>query len=128
MSSTDIDEALFQTITALIDGQRDVPLNERRDADRHSYRCVQLVAPYDGENLPDQQSFRQVLCHDLSANGFSFFSYRTPETPQLIIALGKVPVIRFFIAEVKRVHASDSHHGNEYHVGCRFTRRLENTA
>ena len=124
MSSTDFDVALFDTISSLINEQRDTDHKERREVDRHPYRCVQLLAPYDGENLPDQQSFRQVLCHDLSPNGFSFYSYRTPETPQLIIALGKVPVIKFFIAEVKRVNSSDTDHGHEYQVGCRFMRRL----
>jgi hypothetical protein len=124
MSSTDFDVALFETITSLINEQRDEGHQERREEDRRPYRCVQLLAPYDGEQLPDQQAFRQVLCHDLSANGFSFYSYRTPETPQLIVALGKVPVIKFFIAEVKRVNASATDHGHEYQVGCRFLRRL----
>ena len=124
MSSTDFDVALFDTITSLINEQREDGQKERRVEDRRPYRCVQLLAPYDGEQLPDQQSFRQVLCHDLSANGFSFYSYRTPETPQLIVALGKVPVIKFFIAEVKRVNASSTDHGHEYQVGCRFLRRL----
>jgi len=124
MSSTDFDVALFDSITSLINEQREEPQKERRGEDRRPYRCVQLLAPYDGEQLPDQQSFRQVLCHDLSPNGFSFYSYRTPETPQLIVALGRVPTIRFFIAEVKRVNSSPTDHGHEYQVGCRFLRRL----
>lgn len=124
MSSTDFDVALFQTITSLINEQRESTQNDRRDGNRHPYRCVQLIAPYDGEQLPDQQSFRQVLCHDLSPSGFSFFSYRTPETRQLIVALGKIPVIKFFIAEVKRVNPSETAHGHEYQIGCRFLRRL----
>src|SRR6187549_261902 len=119
MSSTEFEMGLLDSIASLINEQRNIP-QERREEDRRPYRCVQLLAPYDGEQLPDQQSFRQVLCHDLSANGFSFYSYRTPETPQLIVALGKVPVIRFFIAEVKRVNASATDHGHEYQVGCRF--------
>jgi hypothetical protein len=124
MSSTELDVALFQSITGLINEQRVATRTERRECERFPFPCVQLVADYDGTEMPDQQHFRQVLCHDLSPGGFSFYSFEVPETSHLIVTLGKVPHFKFFVAEVVRVSEANTEHGHEYQIGCRFLRRL----
>ena len=117
--------SLYQSIFTLLDEQRSGTGSERRESDRHPYRCVQLMAPFDGENLPNQEAFRQVLCHDLSPSGFSYFCDSRPTERLLIVALGKVP-LRFYVAEVVHTQLAQTEHGGQYHVGCRFVRRLGN--
>lgn len=124
MSTRELDAALYESISSLLNEQRRATPTDRRDSERHAYRCVQLVSPFDGESMPEQLSFHHVMCHDLSPSGFSFYSTGIPETAQLIVALGKVPCIKFFVAEVVRVYPTTNRLGNEYRIGCRFVRRL----
>lgn len=124
MNTVDYDVALFESITSLLNEQRRAVRSERRENERYPYRCVQLVAAFDGENLPEQQQFRHVMCHDLSPGGFSFYSSSPPEHRYLIVSLGKVPKIKFFLAKVVRVNPVQQVDGCEYHVGCQFLRRL----
>ena len=125
MTEIESDVALFESITALIQEQRRIESRERRDRERFPFRCVQLVAPLLGTELPSQDCFHQVLCHDLSPNGFSFLANKKPECSRLVVALGRIPSIKFFVAEIVRVMLTETPQGQRYRVGCRFLRRLE---
>jgi len=121
--TTDAEFELFRTVGDLLNEQRGQSDSERRNQVRRPYQCVQLLAPYDGNKLPVQADFRQVQCQDLSENGFSFMSYRRPDTRWVIVALGAVPFL-FFAAEIVHIGSVDVHPEYEFQVGCRFTRRV----
>ena len=125
-TAVDFDVALFESIASLIREQNQATTRNRRGNDRHAYPCVQLLAAFDGTRLPSQAEFRQVLCHDLSPQGFSFLSDCRPEASHVVVALGQVP-FRFFVAEVMHVRPTETEQGHDYLIGCRFVRRLDNT-
>jgi hypothetical protein len=124
MSTTEYDAGLFETISALISEHLTENRQNRRSNPRHPYECVQLLAPFDGTELPGLDELRPVLCHDLSRCGFSFLSYERPKTNLVIAALGRIPP-KFFVAEILHVHPTHTSDDHEYQVGCRFIRRLE---
>ena len=64
-----------------------------------------------------------MLCRDLSSTGFSFVSYRQPQTDYVIIALGAVP-FKFFVAEIAHVSRAETLNTTNFLVGCRFLRRV----
>ncbi|MGE0760008.1 MAG: hypothetical protein AB7F89_04305 [Pirellulaceae bacterium] len=123
MTTLDFEDALFQSIAALIHEQRQGTQRDRRDIARHPYRCIQLIAEFDGQNLPEQHEFQQVQCHDLSPQGFSYVTNRRPDTRHLVVALGRVP-FKFLVAEVVRVAPRDPSSPLEFQIGCRFMRRI----
>lgn len=118
------DAELITTVSALLAEQDRVGHDERRVAERRVFECVQLLAPFDGDQMPSQEDFRQVLCRDLSATGFSFVTYRQPPTDFVIIALGAVP-FKFFVAEIAHTSRAETANTTNFRVGCRFVRRLE---
>ena len=102
-------------------------LNEdgnRRGPERRSYRCIQRLAPCTGEQVPGLSEFREVVCQDLSAGGFSYVSAAPPETETLAVELGKAPVLIYVTACVIHVSEVWSGAARQYLVGCRFTGRL----
>ena len=123
MSQVESDAHLYREISDLLSEQRGLLGSDRRNDDRRPYECQQLVAPYDGETLPRQDEFRQERCNDLSATGFSFVTARRPATSQIVVALGKVP-FTFFVAEIVRIHDTESEFGDEFFVGCQFMHRV----
>lgn len=96
----------------------------RRGPQRRNYRCIQRLAPCTGDQVPGMSEFREVICQDLSAGGFSYLTPTPPETDTLAVELGKAPVLIYVTACV--VHVSEIQSGAErqYLVGCRFTGRL----
>ncbi len=58
-----------------------------RRAIRRRFSSVQMVAPYDGAALPDDDMFFQVLCHDISTRGFAYFSATRPMYDHVIVRL-----------------------------------------
>lgn len=119
----DFDADLFERINVLLEEQARAEGEERRHDERRAYRCIQLMAPFDGQRLPSQAAFRAVRCHDISATGFSFYADDQPATDMVIIALGTVP-FTFFAAEIVRItESSDKTHGR-YTIGSRFVQRI----
>ncbi len=114
---------LFETISELLAEQNALGSDERRAGERRNYDSVQLLAPYDANLLPLQEDFRQVQCRDLSPKGFSFLSYRQPETDHVVVALGSVP-FKFFVAKIMHSSPSESELNQNFLIGCRFVRRL----
>ncbi len=127
MAQATEDVHLFDLIHELLEQSRGYQVGERRGEPRTPYDCVQLVAPYDGVNMPTQAEFRRAHCRDLASGGFSFFAESPPEEERLIVALGSVP-FSFFVAEVVRVKRADVDLTGTYLVGCRFVERLETSA
>lgn len=123
MSTTEFDLGLFDTISALIQEQNTEVRANRREGERHPFLCQQLLAPYNGSELPGTNELRLVQCYDLSPQGFSFQANEKFETDQIIICLGRIP-FQFFVAEVVRVKPTYSSSEQLYHFGCRFLRRL----
>ena len=123
MPATLNDEYLFELVHALLEESRGYQVGERRTQPRTQYDCVQLIAPFDGVNMPSQAEFRRAYCRDLAAGGFSYFSEQPPENEKLIVALGSVP-FTFFVADVLRVKKADVDTTGSYLIGCQFVERL----
>lgn len=121
--NVETDLELLSAIESILSEQAAHATDERRTDARHHYECTQLLAPFDGDSLPQQADFRQVQCRDLSPSGFSFYTYRQPESDQVVVALGAVP-FRFFVAEIIHMSISSDEGGQDFLVGCRFARRL----
>jgi hypothetical protein len=130
------DASFFQLIHNLLTSQQrparrtatkdraDKKPTERRRGNRRTYSCWQLLAWNDGKRPSPQADFHLVQCHDLSPQGFAFFSDSLPRRKQLIIALGNAPFV-FFEAEVVRQESARRERVNGYLLGCRFVQRLE---
>lgn len=101
----------------------DAPTGERRANRRAPFRCVQLLAPFDGEHLPAQADYAALEFQDLSTSGFSYLADRPPQRRWVIAALGKTP-FKFFVAEVAHERAAQCRGEAKVLVGCRFLRRI----
>jgi hypothetical protein len=98
--------------------------NDRRQGERHAYRYIQLLAPFDGQVYPAQEDYSRVRCHDLSPTGFSYLADARPAAQQLVAALGRTP-FRFFIAEVVNQRVIERDGKRKILVGCRFVGRID---
>ena len=57
IDQNDSDAAFFDLVHSMIETDPTTKEQERRGDDRLNYNCVQLVAPFDGQNLPTQADF-----------------------------------------------------------------------
>ncbi|MDZ4819516.1 MAG: hypothetical protein SGJ20_11140 [Planctomycetota bacterium] len=121
------DTEFYMFVHSLIEeqlrGNENAASAEQRGKQRQSFNFLQLIAPYDGRRMPNQAEFHQVLCQDLSAGGFSYFTTDRPDYDGLIVALGAVP-FNFFTAQI--LHRSHSYSGKlpGFRIGCQFTGRI----
>lgn len=98
--------------------------SDRRAAVRLRFPHKQFVAPYHGGCIPSRASFKEVVCRDLSEQGFSFLATCPPDFEMLVVALGVAPNLTYMTARiVNRIRVSDGPMPL-YRVGCRFTGRL----
>lgn len=97
--------------------------SEQRKCPRHAYVCRQLVAPYDGVRLPQQDEFDWAMFKDVSSTGISFLAASKPATKQLVVAVGPAP-FTFLIVEIVRTSKRDDLENHPYHIGCRILREL----
>ncbi|HUY90692.1 MAG TPA: hypothetical protein VMV10_18300 [Pirellulales bacterium] len=81
------DSSFYKQVHRLIAKRLSEDAN-RRGPQRRNYRCVQRLAACTGEQVPELAEFREVVCQDLSAGGFSYLSTATPETETLAVELG----------------------------------------
>ena len=123
IGQTDSDVAFFDLVHSMLDTDNSKQ-QERREHDRLSYSCVQLVAPYDGLNLPTQADFMQVHCLDLSERGVCFTSSHRPTHGWFVVALGAVP-FDFVKAKVCTAAQVDKNGTTEFRVGCEFVAKIE---
>ncbi len=118
------DAALYNLVDHVLKVQPSPAGPERRQSHRHSFDCIQLVAPYDGRRLPSQAEFCKVRCQDLSRSGFSYYCRDLPKTKFVIIALGNLP-FRFYVAEIVHCKPLTPCGDERYLVGCRLLQRME---
>ena len=97
---------------------------ELRKSQRHTYHCRQLVAPYDGSRLPQQEEFDWAMFRDISPTGISFLTSNKPTTKQLIVAVGPAP-FSFLIVEIVRSSRREDLENRPYLVGCRIVGELD---
>jgi len=95
--------------------------SDRRRGERRDYECVQLLAAFDGQELPGQQDFQHERCCDLSPQGMSFLTRRPPNQPFLVVALGEVP-FTFVVAKIIRVTPLEQ--PGLVKIGCEFQRKI----
>jgi hypothetical protein len=96
--------------------------SEHRTEKRLPFPMVQLLAPFDGLNLPQQEEFQHVQCKDISTRGFSYLTGPAmPRYRHVIVLFGRLP-FRVFWAEVRHVRRNDR--PDEFVVGCRIVKRL----
>ena len=94
---------------------------ERRRQTRRKYGCWQLVAEFDGENLPLQRDFELFEFRDISPSGISFEARERPLSNDLVLALGTMP-FEFFHARVVRVVSPPN--SSKLLIGCKLLKRL----
>jgi PAS domain S-box-containing protein len=68
---------------------------EQRSSPRRAYQYRQLIAPLCGEAMPGREEFQEVVCEDISAGGISFYLPTAPEFTNLVVALGKPPMLTY---------------------------------
>lgn len=101
---------------------------DRRAVVRRRFPHKQYIAPYLGGCLPSRASFKEVVCRDLSEQGFSFLASSAPDFDCVVVALGVSPDL---------IHMTALHDGASGESGprlggaasalsdqCRFTGRL----
>ena len=98
--------------------------SDKRKSRRQTYICRQLVAPFDGIRLPQQDEFEWAMFRDVSSSGLSFLSECKPTTKQLVVAVGPAP-FSFLVVEIIRTTKRDDLETHPFHVGCRILRELD---
>ncbi len=98
---------------------------ERRIRNRQSFSTVQSVAPIIEGRLPKLSELHEVLCHDLSTSGFSFYVASPPTTESLLVRLAGNGKATFLTAQV--MHCRQVADGGEtaFLAGCKFTGRVQ---
>lgn len=97
----------------------------RRTTERHSFNCRQWIALYEGDDQPDERTFREVACCDLSTGGFSFLVPQLPRADRLCIRLGGPGAYVFMNALIVHCLPVDTDGAPGFLIGCRFTTRSE---
>lgn len=98
--------------------------SDKRKCRRLTYICRQLVAPFDGIRLPQQDEFEWAMFRDVSESGIAFLTENKPTTKQLIVAVGPAP-FTFLVVEIVRTSRRDDLENRPFHVGCRILRELD---
>lgn len=120
LSPPDSNRRLLDTLHDVLDGaHRD---DARRDA-RRSFPYVQMLAPFDGRNMPAPEAFRQIQCHDISGKSLTFFAPAPPNFDHLVLALGLAPFI-FIAGRMSHFIPIDEGDRIHYLVDCKFLRRI----
>ncbi len=112
----EIDAELYRKIHELTYGPTASEPADRRSNSRRGYPGFQLVAPYNGQQLPELADFQETRCVDISGLGASLLTPAPIESP-LVLALGPADSRIFLAAEV--VHSTPM-----TLLGCRFIKRV----
>ena len=148
---SEIDANFYRLIHQMLTVPRKNDGAERRSEERHHYRMAQRIAPWDGSKFPTEEEFFPIQCRDLTRSGFSFLAAVEPRFATMVAEFGTPPEVMYVGAQVlhsvpvicypsglvaqitgRTDAASLAAHPNErgkpmFLVGCRFTRRLQNS-
>jgi hypothetical protein len=102
-----------------------VDLLERRQYPRRPFDGVLEIAFGNGQEPSKRASFKEVLCRDICAGGFSFWSDCQPGCDEFIVKLRVDAEPIFFQARL--IHAARNHDpsGPTFVIGCEFSSRLD---
>jgi PAS domain S-box-containing protein len=98
---------------------------EKRTSPRRQFNYLQRIAPIVHDRIPKEDEFTKVVCCDISAGGFSFYSQEPPTFDELVISLGTPPNDRKVIAKVVRVVKKEVDGQRSHQVGCQFIGRVD---
>jgi hypothetical protein len=98
--------------------------SEEVEAERHAYNASQWMGRFAGHRLPMPEEFEQVLCHDLSSTGVSFYADDVQIGQKVVIEIGPRDSRMFVVAEVMNRRVVTHKDELTYLIGCRFRRRL----
>ena len=99
-------------------------VQERRTSERHAYPVVQMLAPCNALQLPEEDAFREVRCHDISRGGFSFLWSKPPDFEFVVVSLGKGSHRISLTARVVRSSPSPGLQ-DDFLVCCEFLDRVK---
>jgi hypothetical protein len=99
-----------------------VQRQERRTSERHAYPVVQMLAPCNAIQLPEEDAFREVRCHDISRGGFSFLWPEPPDFGFVVVSLGNGSDR---ISLTARVVRSSPRPQDDFLVCCEFLDRVK---
>lgn len=108
-----------------VEGDNGLPdATDKRTSPRRRYKYRQSIAPMYGGVIPPRRKFFEVICEDISGGGISFYLDQAPDFDQLVVALGRPPLLTYFTAEVVRTIERVIDGYQVYLVGCRFMGRV----
>lgn len=97
---------------------------ERRAVERRPYPKTELLAPCGPGGLPHPSMFHEVLCHEISTAGISFFLPRPPAFQSAVITLGKSTDKVSMLIRVVHCTEYDETGRQRYLVGGHFEGRV----
>jgi hypothetical protein len=151
-TTNEIDASFYQLIHQLAGPQLSDDPVELRRAVRRPFLALHRIAPRRGAEFPKENEFVDVMCHDLTRAGFSFFLPSPPDFTALVavfcfpaeeICVGAEVrhfdhVLLYPSGLVEHIHDKAGPAGNHAPggenpppmvlVGCRFTERLQRPA
>lgn len=95
-----------------------------RRSERHQVESVQLIAYLNDDELPGDDAFHAVKCHDISTGGFSYLAAQPPAIQRLVIRLGTQQARKDMTAVVANVNDLGKDAPLRYRIGCRFVGRF----
>jgi hypothetical protein len=93
-------------------------------SERYAYHVAQWMGRCAGTRLPRPEDFEQVMCHDLSRHGVSFYADGVQVGQYVVLAIGMGDDSAFVVAEAMHRRAVNIDGKLAYLIGCRFGRRL----
>ncbi len=117
-------ESLINPETKDIEGEAELPTVERRERSRRPYPYVQLIAPQIGAGMPQLTEFRETLCHDISAGGFSFLSNVIPDYTNVVVAFGTHPSLIYLEADIRHTTPITVEEQTMFMIGCHYKSRV----
>jgi hypothetical protein len=98
---------------------------DKRRSERHAFEGVARIAPYDGETFPQESTFSEVECRDISSTGICFLLTRRPQIgSRFLIALIAGEGIPYLDTKVVRVSEGWWNRKRQYVVGGQFVNRV----
>lgn len=101
-SASKVDAGFYDLVYQFTGSPRE---DDQRRLRRQPFPVKQWIAPRSRPGFPRRSEFVEVLCHDLTSEGFSFFLDDFPDFESLVAALGRPPKLVYVSAAV--VHASE---------------------